>query len=87
MFNSKLKRENEKLKSIIEKMNREQRAENFNFNLILEQIHNINNATEKGKGVVLKNYTQKKESINDVIELAKKQIEDKIVELDIDPQY
>lgn len=87
MFKSKLKKENEKLKSIIEKNNKERRADNFNFSLILEQIQQFNNSTAGGKGAVLKGYKERKEAINDVIQLAKEKVDQKIVELDIDPQY
>lgn len=84
MFNSKLKKENEKLKSVIHKNNRECKADNFNFSLILEQIQQLNNTTVGGKGAVLKSYKSRKEAINDVIELAKENIDKRIVELDIE---
>lgn len=87
MFNSKIKKENEVLKSTIEKLAREQRADNFNFALVLEKIQEINNSNPTGKGAVLKGYLEKKEGINDVIDLAKQKIDEKIEKLDIDPQY
>ena len=52
------------------------------FILILRQIQEINNQKTTGKGSVLKNYTCKKNGIENVAELAIEKYTKKIEELD-----
>lgn len=52
------------------------------FILILRQIQKINNQKTTGKGSVLKNYTYKKNGIENVAELAIEKYIKKIEELD-----
>lgn len=52
------------------------------FILILKQIQKINNQRTNGKGSVLKNYTYKKNGIENATQLAIKKYTKKIEELD-----
>lgn len=52
------------------------------FILILKQIQEINNQKTTGKGCALKNYTYRKNGINNQIELAIEKYTKKIEELD-----
>ena len=53
-----------------------------NFILILKQIQEINNQRTNGKGSVLKNYTYKKNGIENATQLAIEKYTKKIEELD-----
>jgi hypothetical protein len=76
MFNIFKKKSNKK----INKSNNKQDLEDFI--LILKQIQEINNQKTIGKGSVLKNYTHKKNGIENSTELAIEKYTKKIEELD-----
>ena len=61
---------------------KEKKEEIEDFILILKQIQEINNQKTLGKGSVLKNYTYKKNGIENVVELAIEKYTKKIEELD-----
>lgn len=67
-------------KSINKSTNNKEDLEDFI--LILRQIQEINNQKTTGKGSVLKNYTYKKNGIENVAELAIEKYTKKIEELD-----
>ncbi len=88
MFNIFKKNSNKKInKSLNNLANSINKATNNkenleDFILILRQIQEINNQKTTGKGSVLKNYTYKKNGIENVAELAIEKYIKKIEELD-----
>ena len=88
MFNIFKKNSNKKInKSLNNLANSINKATNNkedleDFILILRQIQKINNQKTTGKGSVLKNYTYKKNGIENVAELAIEKYTKKIEELD-----
>lgn len=88
MFNIFKKNSNKKInKSLNNLANSINKATNNkedleDFILILRQIQEINNQKTTGKGSVLKNYTYKKNGIENVAELAIEKYTKKIEELD-----
>lgn len=88
MFNIFKKNSNKKINkslnnlanSINKATNNKEDLEDFIF--ILRQIQEINNQKTTGKGSVLKNYTYKKNGIENVAELAIEKYTKKIEELD-----
>ena len=88
MFNIFNKKSNKKInKSLDSLANSINKATNNkddlkDFILILKQIQEINNQKTMGKGSVLKNYTYKKNGIENATELAIEKYTKKIEELD-----
>ena len=88
MFNIFKKNSNKKinksLKNLADSINKatDNKEDLEDFILILRQIQEINNQKTTGKGSVLKNYTYKKNGIENVAELAIEKYTKKIEELD-----
>ncbi len=88
MFNVFKKKSNKKInKSLNDLANSINKSTNNkedleDFILILRQIQEINNQRTTGKGSVLKNYTYKKNGIENIAELAIEKYTKKIEELD-----
>ncbi len=74
--------ENRVLESKIELLKIEKQEQYESFIAILNQIQELNNTKEKGKGNFIKGFSQRKLSINNMIDLAKESYEQKIKELD-----
>lgn len=88
MFKKSKKKSNKQIynsiKGITNFLNRtkEKKEEIEDFILILRQIQKINNQKTTGKGSVLKNYTYKKNGIENTTQLAIEKYTKKIEELD-----
>ncbi|MFQ8988417.1 MAG: hypothetical protein ACLR6T_07015 [Intestinibacter sp.] len=50
--------------------------------LILQKIKEFNNQQGTGKGSILKNYTQRKQAINNMIDLSIESLQQKIMDID-----
>lgn len=88
MFNIFKKNSNKKinksLKNLADSINKatDNKEDLEDFILILRQIQEINNQKTTGKGSVLKNYTYKKNGIENTTQLAIEKYTKKIEELD-----
>ena len=88
MFNIFKKNSNKKinksLKNLADSINKatDNKEDLEDFILILRQIQKINNQKTTGKGSVLKNYTYKKNGIENTTQLAIEKYTKKIEELD-----
>lgn len=80
LFNSKLNKKREQEKLNLSQNNHKRDLEDSI--LILQKIKEFNNQQEIGKGSVLKNYTQRKQAINNMIDLSIESLQQKIMDID-----
>lgn len=80
LFNSKLNKKKEQEKLNLSQNNHKRDLEDSI--LILQKIKEFNNQQETGKGSILKNYTQRKQTINNMVDLSIESLQQKIMDID-----